>query len=187
MRRLPVPSARRAALLVAAGCLALGAIPGSALAAPDEQAPAKPEKSQTAPTTPGLCPDGALCAWPQRTYTGDVTEIDAADATGCQELARPAQSAINDSGRTAVFYASPGCVGGVVIGVEPGRKAPGFAKAASVRLRTPGALPGTTAPGTTAPGKTAPEKTAPPKTTSDDTAADTEPGTADADSAEPAP
>jgi hypothetical protein len=186
MRRLPVPSIRRTALLVTAGCLALGALPGSALAAPDEQVPAKPEKSQTAPTTAGLCPDGALCAWPQRVYAGDVTEIDDADAAGCQELARPAQSAINDSGRTAVFYASPGCVGGVVIGIEPGRKAPGFAKAVSVRLRTPGSLPGTTTPGTT-PGTTAPEKTAPKKTAPDDSTADTDPATADEGSAEPAP
>lgn len=46
-------------------------------------------------------------------------------------------SAVNDSGSTAVFYDAEDCLGQVVVGVEPGRKAPGFLSALSVRLRAP--------------------------------------------------
>lgn len=159
MRRLHLPSLRRTALLAAAGGLVLAVAPGAALAQPAEETPVKPEKSQTAPATPSLCPDGSICIWPDRAYQGEVTEISETDAAGCRELARPARSAINDSGRTAVFYAQPGCVGGVVIGIEPGRKAPSFAQAASVRLRTSTPLPSPETPDASGGGtaRTAPE------------------------------
>lgn len=142
MSRFPTHPLRRAALVLTAGCLALAVLPGIALAQPD---PAPPEEEQSepapAPAAPSLCPDGSVCAWPDRGYAGDITEIGDSNAAGCRELARPARSAINDSGRTAVFYASTGCVGGVVIGIEPGRKAPSFGEAMSVRLRAPGSAP----------------------------------------------
>lgn len=141
MSRDPVSMSRTAFVLTSA-CLALAVLPGVGLSQPDPD-PAPDE--QSAPAQPGLCEDGALCAWPEASYTGSVTEFDATSVAGCQELARPAQSAINDSGRTAVFYASSGCVGGVVIGVEPGRKAPKFPPAASVRFRSVGAVPDGTA------------------------------------------
>lgn len=143
MERLVALLMRRVVLVVGAVVLVLGAIPGLALAVPDEETPSDPERSQTAPPATGLCPDGSLCAWPERAFTGDITEIGDADKGGCRELARPARSAINDSGRTAVFYASPGCTGGVVVGIEPGRRASSFADAASVRLRQPGPVPPT--------------------------------------------
>lgn len=140
MRRVPVSMSRTAFVLTSA-CLALAVLPGVGLSQPDPD-PAPDE--QSAPAQPGLCEDGALCAWPDASYTGSVTEFGDTSVAGCQELARPAQSAINDSGRTAVFYASSGCAGGVVIGVEPGRKAPKFPPAASVRFRSAGIPQGDT-------------------------------------------
>lgn len=134
MRRAPVVMSRTA-IVLSSTFLALAVLPGIASSQPETDPPAA---EPSAPAQPGLCPADTLCAWPEPSYEGSVTEIGDARAAGCRELSRPAVSAINDSGRTAVFYAASGCVGGVVIGVEPGRKAPKFAEAASIRLRQPG-------------------------------------------------
>lgn len=143
----------RAALLAVACGLSFATAAGTAAAAPGEEEAAPPETAAAA-----LCDDGTLCAWPERAYAGERTTIGDGAVGECRELPAGAVSAINDTALTAVFYASEGCVGGVVVGVEPGRKTPGFTEALSVRLRTPGApvAPGTapTEPGTEPSGTT---------------------------------
>jgi hypothetical protein len=158
------PQPARATLLVAACGLALATATGTALAAPDEQAP--PSRT-TAPA--GLCDDGSLCTWPERDYAGELTAIGDGAGGECYNLPRGAVSAINDSPFTAVFYTGEGCVGGVVVGVEPGRKTPSFAEAASVRLRRPGpaAAPGTQPGASSSPSGS--QESAPAEETADST------------------
>ena len=75
----------RATLLAVACGLALATATGTALAAPDEQAP---PPGTTAPA--GLCDDGSLCTWPQRDYAGELTAIGDGAAGECHNLPRGA-------------------------------------------------------------------------------------------------
>lgn len=148
MRRPSPPLSRRVPLVLAACALALAALPGMAFAVPTAAPPeqsepqqsepqqSEPQQPDPEPSVPSLCPDDSLCAWPDPDFTGSVTEFPDPDGAGCRTLPRPARSAINDSSFTAVFYDTADCLGKVVIGVAPGRKASGFATSSSVRLRS---------------------------------------------------
>lgn len=161
MRRFPLPSARRAALLVASACLALAVLPGAALAQPDpEPGPSGPERSEPAepeqaesepaesepldeptgspePARTERCPADSVCAWPSVDFAGEVTEIPELKEPGCHTFPRSARSAMNDTGFRAELYAAADCAGTVVTEIPVGGQSPSFVTARSVRLEPP--------------------------------------------------
>lgn len=152
MRRLPLPSFRHAALVLAALGLTLAVLPGAALAQPDPAPPeqskseqsksgqpksGQPKSEQSAPASAPAerCPGDSLCTWPSPDFAGSITEIPDATAS-CHALPRSATSAMNDTGFPAEFFAGADCKGELITEVPVGGQAPSFVKAASVRLKS---------------------------------------------------